>query len=687
MKTKIYPKSNSVIFFKRWQNKGFSILNSLKKIVIILTLPLIYIASSFQYANAQNDTINIDDIYINNQRGKISDNSILNVINFKKNSLPSSNLSDIVDGTLGVDFQQRGFSDIQSDISIRGGNFDQVLLLLNGIPISDPQTGHNSFVLPASLDLISNIQIFQGPASNKFGIGAYSGAINIITKKNINQANIYASYGQYNLFDLSFSGIFSSGKTSKALSVYAKKSDGYTENTDFETANIFYNQNYNSQKLMLNFQSSLSIKSYGALNFYTPNFPYQAEEIGKVNSGINFKFGKNFKHKISVFYNLHLDKFELFREDEDWYVKTGNFWIKDTSDTAKYAQNSYQSWAYYAGHNYHRTQTIGATISSSFSTILGDSYYGLFVQNDNIKSSNLGIDLDSNLIKENSPLTKGDNRLIFNAYIEQYKKIGKIEISAGINSIYNEIFSFFQSFSGSFTFLFTNKLSNYLSVNQGVRLPTFTDLYYSGPSNEGNINLKPEKATTYEYGFKYKQSKLTIQSAVFYRIAKNSIDWVKFNQTDKWKTMNYAELNTFGFQILASKDFIIKLLKNITINYTYLQQQKPQDDIISKYNLNYLKHNLSVTANHEIIKNLYIAWSAKYSYRNGTYFYFNNKTNTYSETNFSPFLLIDTKLSYSIQEFTFYIQISNLLNTEYYDLSYIKLPGRWVNAGIKYKIF
>ncbi|MBN2662247.1 MAG: TonB-dependent receptor [Bacteroidales bacterium] len=687
MRTKTHIKSNTFVFFKRWQNKGFSILNSLKKIVIILVLPMVYISASFSYAVAQNDTIGISEILIDAKRGKVYNNSIINIINFNNNLLSSSNLADALDGTLGVDFQQRGFSDVQSDVSIRGGNFDQALILLNGFPISDPQTGHNSFALPISLDLISNIQVFQGPASNKYGIGAYSGAINIITKNNIHQGYISAFYGQHNLFNFSTSFIVNNGKNGKVMSVNVKKSDGYTENTDFTEANIFYNQNYNSKKIIIDFQTSLSIKSYGAQNFYSPNYPYQSEDIGKFNSGINLKFGKNFQHKINAFYNLHLDRFELFREDEDWYVKNGDFWIRGISDTAKYAQNSYRSWAYYAGHNYHQTQTFGATISSSFSTFLGDSYYGLFIQNDNIKSSNLGIDLDSNLIKENSPFTKGDNRLIFNAYVEQYKKIGKIELSAGINSIYNEIFGFFQSFSGSFTVLFTNNFSSYLSVNQGVRLPTFTDLYYTGPSNEGNINLKPEKATTYEYGFKYKQSKFTIQSAVFYRIAKNLIDWVKLNETDKWKTMNYTEVNTFGFQVMLSKKFKIKLIENLTINYTFLNQNKPQTEIISKYSLNYLKHNLSISANHKLLKNFYLAWSAKYNYRNGSYFIFNNETNAFAESQFSPFLIFDTKLSYSIKHFTFYVQISNMLNTEYYDLSYIKLPGRWINIGIRYKMF
>jgi len=683
MKFKINISSSKHVFFKRWQNKGFSILNSLGKIIIILVLPLIYIAGSFSFAFSQNDTVGISEIIV--KRRPILDYSIVNIFNKEDiDAFTSTNLSDALDGSLGLDFQQRGLADIQSDISIRGGNFDQTLILLNGIPISDPQTGHNSFTLPIPFYLISKIYVHQGPATNIYGSGAYSGAINIVTQDfSSNKLYIGGLFGQHNTQNYCFGYLFNKNKHNTLLSASYKKSDDYTENTDYDAGNLFFYENYRSNKFSLSFQTSVSAKRYGAMNFYTPNFPYQHEIIGKINSGINAYFGSKMQHKISIFYNLHYDRFELFREGANWYKKTGDFWIKNNSDTAKYAQSVYQSWSYYPGHNYHKTQTVGASIGSNFSTIWGDTYYGLFIQNDNIKSSNLGFDLDSSLIKPNSHYTKGDNRLIYNAYIEQLKQIGSVNFSAGANVIYNNIFGIFHSFSCELSYLFSNRLSSYISVNQGVRLPTFTDLYYTGPSNEGNINLKPEKATTYEFGYKFNSQKLTVKSAVFYRMGKNSIDWVKFNEADKWQTMNYAELNTAGFEFLVVKKFDINLIKTFNINYTYLSQNKPQINVFSKYSLNYLKHNLSISTSHEIFNNLIFSWTTKLNYRNGSYFYFDETTNSFSETDFSPFWLVDAKLSYKLKFATFYIQASNLFNTEYYDLSYLILPGRWVNSGLR----
>ena len=57
-------------------------------------------------------------------------------------SAPADNVNDILKYALGVDVRQRGAMGMQTDISVRGGTFDQIAVLLNGINISDPQTGH-----------------------------------------------------------------------------------------------------------------------------------------------------------------------------------------------------------------------------------------------------------------------------------------------------------------------------------------------------------------------------------------------------------------------------------------------------------------------------------------------------------------------------------------------------------------
>lgn len=677
-----------IVTFKRWQNKGYSVLSTIGKIVIILTLPLIYLTLSFNYAFSQNDTVDLSGIIINSQRKTVFANQnskIVNIITHEKIlKSATSNLSDLIDGSLGVDFQQRGSNDVQADISIRGGGFDQNLILLNGIPISDPQTGHNSFSLPIPVDFIEKIEILQGPGTRLYGLGAYSGAINIVTKSPEKwQLMLNTEAGQNDLVKGDFYIASSIGDFFKlSYSASYNSSAGYTINTDYESIGQYFNIIYKKNNFRITNQISLNTKQYGAYNFYTPNFPFQYEIIGKLRASSSIEIGKKYKNKINVYFNAGTDEFQLFREDEDWYEKVGDYWIRNNTDTAKYAQNIYQSWAYYPGHNYHLTSTLGGSFSSHLKSFLGITNYGFNIENNQIKSTVLGNDI-SNFEMFGNTYTKGDSRTNYNLFVDQNKDFSKINFSAGANLIYNQKFGFFTTLGGDINFKISNKERAYISVNQGVRMPTFTDLYYNGPSNIGNPDLKPEKATTYEIGWKFFDKNIQIQSAIFYRNGKNTIDWVKEKESDKWQTMNYTEVNTSGYEFALNKDFDFRLINFFSINYTYLHQIKPDNDFISKYTLNYLKHNLSFSANHELLNNLNLSWRTKYGFRNGTFFYFNDLTNQSEEKYFGGTWLVDAKISYRWKFLTFYVQASNIFNNEYYDISYILLPGRLLKVGFK----
>ena len=77
---------------------------------------------------------------------------IISVISSKEiEAAPVQNIQDLLEYIAGVDVRQRGAGGMQADVSIRGGTFDQALVLLNGINITDPQTGHHNFNLPVSL--------------------------------------------------------------------------------------------------------------------------------------------------------------------------------------------------------------------------------------------------------------------------------------------------------------------------------------------------------------------------------------------------------------------------------------------------------------------------------------------------------------------------------------------------------
>jgi len=95
---------------------------------------------------------------------------------------PAKSIDELLQQYTGVDIRKRGGNGVLSDISIRGGSYDQVLILVNGIRMNDSQTGHNSFNIPIDLSNVEQIEIVKGPAARRFGNNAYAGVINIITK-------------------------------------------------------------------------------------------------------------------------------------------------------------------------------------------------------------------------------------------------------------------------------------------------------------------------------------------------------------------------------------------------------------------------------------------------------------------------------------------------------------------------
>jgi vitamin B12 transporter len=120
---------------------------------------------------------------------------------------PLETINEMLEYSSGVDVRQRGGFDIQSDVSVRGGTFEQTLILLNGMKMNDPQTGHHNMNLPISYDLIEQVEVLQGGASRVYGPNAFAGAINFRTRRD-GETMLGARMmgGQYGLFQAAVYG-------------------------------------------------------------------------------------------------------------------------------------------------------------------------------------------------------------------------------------------------------------------------------------------------------------------------------------------------------------------------------------------------------------------------------------------------------------------------------------------------
>lgn len=141
-------------------------------------LLLVLIFSACTQAFAQ---ITLDSVVIRENRIQLpfsAQNRDIRVISQKEiAALPVRSVADLLGYVSGVDLRRRGPNGTQADISIDGSSFDQVLILVNGVKMSDPQTGHHNLNLPVPLSAIDHIEVLRGPAAAIYGINALTGAI------------------------------------------------------------------------------------------------------------------------------------------------------------------------------------------------------------------------------------------------------------------------------------------------------------------------------------------------------------------------------------------------------------------------------------------------------------------------------------------------------------------------------
>lgn len=673
-------RNRECIVFRKWSRKSFAVFKTLKSLVIIAVLQVNYLYASPEFDSlsvTRTDTTEtlkeykLDEIEVSAQRTPAVYSQvarIISVIGSKEiEAAPARSIQDLLEYVAGVDVRQRGAEGVQADVNIRGGTFDQTLILLNGINITDPQTGHHNLNIPVSVSQIERIEILEGPASRVYGPNAFSGAINIVTKQNnSDEVNALLSGGSYGYFESNMAGTMQVGKFSNTLSAEYKKSDGYIENTDFKNASVFYSNHFSTSKGKLSFQSGFSDKGFGANSFYTPKYPNQYEEVKSLVTSVKWESDSKLHLTPIVYWRRHQDRFELFRDNPPVWYKT---------------------------HNYHLTNTYGGILNSWINWNWGKTAFGVEFRSENIKSNVLGEDLDEpqEVPGENAFFTKGKTRNIYSGFLEHSYYISNWTFNAGLLGSYISAsglgLNFFPGIDVSYKV--NRMIKVFSSYNTSLRMPTFTDLYYSGPTNIGNPDLKPEYSSTIESGVRLNSEFIHANLVGFYRKGKDIIDWVKVNSLDKWQPQNLTELKSFGSEIQLqanlNKQFGDLWPDVVSVSYLFNNMSKEDFGYISYYVLDYLKNKINLSVTHELIKNLTIEFRISWQQREGTYTFFENG-NYSNEVNYEPFWLVDGKINYRVKGFTFFTSASNIFNTKYVDIGNVTQPGFWVKGGVSYQI-
>lgn len=585
-------------------------------------------------------------------------------------SFAVQSLTDILEYETNTDIRQRGSGGVQSDISIRGSSFEQTLIMLNGINISDPQTGHHNMNLPVDPDDIERIEILKGSGSRSFGPNAFGGVINIITRhENTHKASVKVSAGGFGYFNAGFAISIPTSFSSNYLAVSHQKSDGYTDNTDYCITNLYFNNRIETGAFLVEFQTGLSIRNFGANSFYTPRFPDQYEQIRTLITGISLKKIKgDIGVSSNIYWRRNQDQFALFR-------------------------NQFPSW--YKNDNFHLTNVAGGGCTVSYNLPVGTLSSGVDVRYEKILSNVLGETL-SNPFKipwnDSVNFTNGHIRFHSGLFLEYSLTTGRFHATAGTMAAFNSDnpgkLSLYPGVDISYRFL--KGFILFGSVNRALRLPSFTDLYYSSPVLRGNRNLMPEKAVSIESGIKLTRGWINAQVVMFRRIGIDIIDWVKFPYDSVWLAMNHTHLNIRGFEfnirwrspVSAEKK---TCFEKFMIGYSFTDAGKESGEMQSRYVLDELRHKADLGASWKIAGVVSTGLQMSYQQRAGGYQPYENGQYL-PEVPFSPVLLMDGKISWKFCSCVIYAEATNILNIEYFDHVNVPAPGRMLKAGIKMDI-
>ena len=563
-------------------------------------------------------------------------------------------VNDLLKLASGVDVRQRGGFGIQTDISIDGGTFDQITLLLNGVNISSPQTGHLAADLPVSLSDIERIEILSGAGSRVYGGSSFGGCINIVTRRDSqNTISGGAEGGMYGTFQADGRLALTFWNVSNRVSGGGGRSNGGTTNDDWRRGQLYYQGDCRHKDFDLTWQFGMSKKQYGANTFYSSAYPDQFERNERYIMSVGAETKGWFHFQPQAYWQRSYDNFELIRGQR-------------------------------FGENFHRTDICGLRLSGYFSWKLGKTAVGTEVRNEGILSTNLGHPMevgeyvttrnDKNVVYDHK-----DNRTNVSYNLEHNVLLSRWTISAGVianmNTAVDHTFRFYPGADIAFRPDTNWKL--YASYSKGFRLPSFTDLYYKSPTLNGNAGLKPEVNRSMQVGATYTREGIRGTLRAFYHRGNNMIDWVMYNDSDKYHSTSF-DLDNMGVQTEAKIDFT-KLLKrdiflrNLSLSYTYIHQHKRDDKVVfrSNYALEYLRHKFTATLSHKVVSRLSATWSLRWQDRMG---------------NYSPYATLDAKLEWQERHWTAFVKGTNITNRRYLDLGGVRQPGIWVLAGARFDI-
>jgi vitamin B12 transporter len=628
------------------------------------------IATSF--AVAQNNSL--DPVTITSSLlGKQQSQTGRNVIIVDKEQLlkqPIQSIDDLLKYLPGVEVHQRGAFGAQADISIRGSTYQQVLIIIDGIRLNDPLTGHFNGYIPIHITEIEKIEVLYGGSSAIYGTEAVGGVINVITKsfstltapqKTHFQAQSF--FGDNGLYNNSIGGLVNTKNGAIAGGVSILNTSGQPmRGTNGFVNNFNTSLSYSSRitkKLTVALRGAFDSRSFSAQNFYT-NFKSDTavERVNTFWSHIQLSYALK-KSKI-IFDAGYKSVNDSFRFNP---ASTAN--INESSlfqSQLQYQYNLSHQHSFTAGGQFIQKNII-SNDRGNHNIPQGAAFF--------VWQSQIGEHLFLN------PSVRYDNSQAFGGYVV-----------AQLNASYR-----------------LKKTAFRFSVGNTIRDADFTERFNNygkalvSSGTIGNPNLKTEKAINYELGTDYFiNNRIKLTATIFQRQQSNLIDFVPTAYANMPRRDNLLPTGSYSLASNISQLTTTGLEFNIHYNHQWKNQ--------SLYALAGVLWLDNSNADEIALKSFYIQSQAKFIYNfnvqytykhltiavNGIYKIRNlmqTSTAAFVAQQIQPenYFVANVRLSYTlpVHSLTGVIQINNFYDKSYSDLLGSIMPRRWVSGGLQIK--
>ncbi len=595
----------------------------------------------------------LDNIIISQNRLQIPFADIsrsVDVITRKEiDNAPARSLPELLSYVSGVDIRQRGIGGAQADINIRGGTFDQTLILINGVPLADPQTGHHIMNLPLSNFDIERIEILKGAGARIFGQNAFAGVVNIVTKTPNQgfEGNIGAGFEEMGTYQIRGGVNIGNPIAPTRLSFSRQASEGYRPNSDYAIQTFFLQNRLNlSEKTHIDVIAGHNTRKFGGSGFYAGPAPTYASLPLDNNTN-------EYEEVTTTYANVSLP-FSIGA----WTIKPRAYYRRSNDD--------YYFTRGQAIFNSTKSNIYGGDIQTSYKSRWGTTGIGLGAQHTDLKS----LKLDTTTRQQVSAFF--EHRLsVFN---------NRLDITPGFMvSHYSDFGSgFFPGIDAGVRL--TDAVKAYGSWGKTFRIPTYTDLYFNNGANNNNPLLRPERANTLEFGLKYNKNGLRLAAAWFSRMGDSIIDRVKTDAAQKWFPTNLSSLTVSGIE--ASFDYMPTIgrgedfwLKRVNISATYINKVNyitPETVKFSRYAADNLRYQANINITHALFGKLTHSFNTRYFER----FILVKNYETYYKG-----VIADSRLMWTERWGRVFVQGNNLFNKKYVESNGITMPRRWFSVG------